>query len=152
MTDIMNDRYIHPQNAINLFYLWSLLLTVPRQERWNICIFFFISKILVRPRPRSSSLLRKSTLRSPRSSLMSLMSTLWSPSLHYGHWGLPILIRINPVTLIHTPHCPLTRKIKNIFFNFENIYMVQACNSNLCFSLSPDKKGKIYFFNFENIG
>ena len=30
--------------------------------------------------------------------------------------------------------------------------MVQACNSNLCSLLSTDKKGKIYFLNFENIG
>ena len=93
----------------------------PQTREMNY-IFFLISKILVRPRPRSSSLLRKSTLRSPRSSLMSLMSTLWSPSLHYGHWGLPILIRINPVTLIHTPHCPLTRKIK-IFFKILRIFI-----------------------------
>ena len=128
-----------------IFFIYDPYSLLSPDKRDEIYIFL-ISKILVRPRPRSSSLLRKSTLRSPRSSLMSLMSTLWSPSLHYGHWGLPILIRINPVTLIHTPHCPLTRKITNIFLNFENIYMVQACNSNLCFSLSPDKKGKIYFF------
>ena len=39
----------------------------------------------------------------------------WSPSLPYGLWDLPILIRNNPVTLILTPHCPLTREIKHIF-------------------------------------
>ena len=54
---------------------------------------------------------------------------------------------ISEVGYIHSNHA--VREIltdSSVFFNFENIYLVQDCSSNLFSSLSSDKKGKTYMF------
>ena len=57
MTDIMNDRYIHPQNEIIFFYFETITASFQHLDQWliqwmidisflKIKLFFFISKLL----------------------------------------------------------------------------------------------------------
>ena len=41
MTDIMNDRYIHPQNKIIIFYFETITASLQHLDQWLIDIYHF---------------------------------------------------------------------------------------------------------------